>query len=105
MISSTLNLTEKSNIMDKKKSKKDVEDHNPELSEDMIVILLNEIKRKYIPAFSPESCDEMKSHVDLIEEFETFSPVDPDRLFRLMQLSGFHLHYTGDGFYWLLKSV
>ena len=76
-----------------------------ELPDDMIVVLLNEIKRRYVPAYSPEDCDEMKSHIDLIEEFETFTPVDPDRLFQLMQASGFHPHYTGDGFYWLLKSV
>lgn len=76
-----------------------------ELPDHMIVVLLNEIKCRYVPAFSPEDCDEMKSHIDLIEEFETFTPVNPDRLFQLMQESGFHPHYTGDGFYWLLKSV
>ena len=91
--------------MDKKKSKKDGENTDHELPEDMMVILLNEIRRKYIPAVSPEDCDEMKSHVDLIEEFETFTPVWPDRLFHLMKDSGFHIHYTGDGFYWLLKSI
>lgn len=76
-----------------------------EITDDMIIALIRELKNRYLPAVSPEYCDEMKSHIDLIEEFETFSPVDPDRLFRLMQESGFHPHYTGDGFYWLLKSV
>ncbi|HZK97521.1 MAG TPA: hypothetical protein VFC67_25190 [Prolixibacteraceae bacterium] len=59
----------------------------------------------YIPAETPASADEMKSTQDLIEEMEQIlQSISPNEVNAIMKTNGFKLHYTGNGYVWLLKT-
>jgi len=82
--------------------KEDDEKHpTPSFSEKLFDALM----AFYVPAENPASADEMKSTQDLIEEMEQMeTDVSPDEINVLMESHGFILHYTGNGYVWLLKT-
>jgi len=58
----------------------------------------------YVPAENPASADEMKSTQELLEEMEQILPsISTDDINTVMESNGFKLHYTGNGYVWLLK--
>jgi len=59
----------------------------------------------YVPAENPASADETKSTQELIEEMDQMeTAISPDEINVLMESHGFILHYTGNGYVWLLKT-
>ena len=57
----------------------------------------------YSPAGSIAESDEQKSTYELIEEMGEIEDITAAAVNKLMEENGFHLHYTGMSYVWLLK--
>lgn len=57
----------------------------------------------YQPAINLVDSDETKSTQDIISEMSDMEEVFPYKVNRLMEESGFKIHYDGTNYVWLLK--
>ena len=76
-----------------------------EANEGCVNDLISVLMQTYLPAESVENSDEMKTTLELLDEFESMVDVSKDTVFAAMQSAGFKTWYTGYGFVWLLKTA
>lgn len=76
-----------------------------ETNEGCLQELISALMQTYLPADSVSSADEMKTTLELLDEFESMVDVSKDSVFTAMQAAGFKTWYTGSGFVWLLKNA
>jgi hypothetical protein len=65
--------------------------------------LVNALTTYYQPANSLADSDDTKSTQDLISEMSDMEEILPYEVNRLMEESGFIIHYDGNNYVWLLK--
>jgi ketopantoate reductase len=55
------------------------------------------------PADVPEHDTELKTTSEIIDELEPVYSVGVNELSEALQQAGFKIHYTGEGFFWMLR--
>lgn len=67
--------------------------------------LVTLISQQFSPAETIGEATDLKSTTDLIDEMEEISGVTPYMVTKAMKDAGFKLHYTGEGYVWMLKEL
>ena len=79
-------------------------DENPQVPDPSISKqIFDSLMAFYSPARLVTESDEQKSTYELIEEMGEIEDITPAAVNKLMEENGFHLHYTGMSYVWLLK--